>query len=535
MATHEIDWNDKLRDVWYKSFYSLNVNIHKTITEQEKYRKYFVENDSSLTGNEKKFLFNELQRTYDTIRIDNDSEKKQQCNDCQNWHRATQYCEFCIRKYLENDFGNWTSGNGEIDKLIQECQQKTIAPDSVIEWIEYDQFENIELLTEGGCSTIYTATWKDGYYDKWNPERRTLERLGGEKIVLKRLNDSNNNNVRWFQEVTLSFTLDKTSTFLALCYGLSKDPRTQDFILVLWYYDNDLRHFLKENYDSLTLLQKYRIICKVATSLHKIHKQDTIHRDLHSGNILHHAPAFFWYISDLGFSGPVEISSNSFYGNLPYIAPEVICGEIYTPKSDIYSLGIIMWEVITGETPFGDYERNDEHENDDDYEHYLTLYIVKGFRPKIYEYIPNEYVTLMKQCWDANPDNRPDANRVCEKMKSLIKPFYDTQPKDLKSKIKKFFKLKLKKDKNNQEFKNTRVSKNTERKTYRTQNSKIHTFNIPIKPRNATDEEQQEFDSKQFDLEITDEIQQQYLKSIGVDNSKKSCEYEVPGPSNPGS
>ena len=114
MATQEIKWNEKLKGVWDKSLYSMDTNIHKTITEQERYQKDLVENDSSLTENEKKFLFNELQKVYDTFRIHKNSVEKQQCNDCQNWHQATQYCEFCIRKYLENNFRNWTSGNEEI-------------------------------------------------------------------------------------------------------------------------------------------------------------------------------------------------------------------------------------------------------------------------------------------------------------------------------------------------------------------------------------------------------------------------------------
>ncbi|RHZ59651.1 hypothetical protein Glove_362g56 [Diversispora epigaea] len=610
MATQKIKWNEKLRSVRDKSYYTLDINIHKTITEQEKYENDFIENDSSLTENEKKFLLNDLQNMYDALRIGNNSVENQQCNNCLNWHQAIQYCEFCIRKYLENNFGNWTSGNNEIDKLIQECQRKIKKPNVVIEWIEYDQFENIEHLAEGGCATIYTAALKDGCYHKWNSERQILERFGRQKIVLKRLNNSNNNNVHWFKEVTLSFTLDNTSSFLSTCYGLTKDPTTQDYMLVLNYYDNDLRHFLKDNFHSLTLFQKYNIIYKIARNLNRIHSKNIVHRDLHSGNILYNSRNTIWRISDLGLSGPVDKPSNSIYGNLPYIAPEVICGEIYTTKSDIYSVGILMWEVITNETPFDDYEHdleltldivkgcrpkiyeyipheyitlmkqcwdaNSDNRPDaitvckkmeslinvgilmwevitnetpfDDYEHdlELTLDIVKGCRPKIYEYIPHEYITLMKQCWDANSDNRPDAITVCKKMESLIKSLYNEmdkqkenieniQSKNSRSKIKNFFKLKSKKDKNNQVIINTQLSKNTKSKIYRIQNSKVYTFNIPIKPRNATDEEQQEFDSKQLEFEISEEIQQRYLKSVGADNSNKSRddqEFGIAGPSN---
>ncbi|RHZ82886.1 hypothetical protein Glove_103g149 [Diversispora epigaea] len=537
MSNKKIVWNDNLDSVWDKIYYSLDSNIHKTIIQREEYRKNMIQNDSSLTNNEKKFLLDELQILFDLYKVGNNSVESQQCSNCQNWHQATQYCEFCIRKYLENNFRNWKSGNDEIDKLIQKCQQKTVSPRCVIEWINYDQFENIEHLTEGGCATIYTATWKVGSYNKRNSENQILKRLGREKVILKRLNNSNSSNVHWFQEVTLNFTLDNTFESLAACYGLTKDPNTNHYMLVLRFYDNDLRHFIKDNYHSLTLLQNYRIIKDISYRLIQIHKQNIMHRDLHSGNILYDAYTLEWYISDLGLSGPVDKPLNSIYGNLPYVAPEVQCGQIYTTKSDIYSIGILMWEVITGETPYGD------HEHDTD----LAFAIVSGYRPTISENIPLEYATLMKQCWDANPDNRPDVITLNEKMESLIKSLYEEmdkqqeqtiQPKNFKSKIRNFFKSNSTKNKDKQVIKNIQSDENIGSRIYKIQTSKVYTFNFSIQPRNATDEEQQTFDSGQFDFEISEEMEQRYLKSIGTNNFDKSCADEecgITGPSNSGS
>ncbi|RHZ89742.1 hypothetical protein Glove_11g68 [Diversispora epigaea] len=467
MTTQEIVWNEKLKEVWNKTYLSLDLNIYKTITQQEKYLKNMIQNDSSLTQLEKVFLFFELQKTYDSLRIGNNSVEKQQCNNCQNWHQATQYCEFCIRKYLENNFENWTSGNNEIDKLIQECQQKTVSPDCVIEWISYNQFENIEYLTKGGCATVYTAIWKGGCYNKWNSDKQILERFGTQKVILKRLNNSNSNNVHWFQEITLSFTIDNTFLYLAKCFGLTKDPITQDYMLVLLYYDNDLRHFLIDNHHSLSWIQKYNIIYDIINILNNFHSKNIVHRDLNSGNILYNAYNFNWKISDLGFSGPVDKPLNSIYGNLPYIAPEVLCDQIYTTKSDIYSIGVLMWEVATGKTPFGD------HGHDLD----LSLAIVKGYRPKINEDIPHEYLTLMKQCWDANPDNRPDANTIYNKIKLLIKSYYEEMDKQqklakiLKSKIKNIFKSTLTK---NDEITNSQLIKNPNTKKMLLMKNNMH-------------------------------------------------------------
>ncbi|RHZ74589.1 hypothetical protein Glove_220g44 [Diversispora epigaea] len=328
----------------------------------------------------------------------------------------------------ENNFGNWTSGNNEIDKLIQECQQTVATPDYIIEWISYDQFENVKYL-------------------------QILERFGRHEIVLKRLNNSNSNNTHWFQEVTLSFTLDNTSQYLVKCYGLTKNPTNQDYILVLNYHHNDLRHFLKDNYQSLTLLQKYHIIDHIA------YDRTTT-----------------WCISDLGVSGSVNKQLDGIYGNFPF-ASELLCNRNYTTKSDVYDLGIIMWETITGETPFSNHQFNSNSD--------FALAIISGYRPKIYESIPYEYATLMKQCWDANPNSRPD----------------------------------------NYE-KNTII------------NSQSIAFNISAQPRNAT-EEQLAYETKQFDFEIPEEFEQLSLNDVDNSNdsndSQVDQEYGVAGPLNSGS
>jgi hypothetical protein len=79
---------------------------------------------------------------------------------------AISSCENCIRNYLETNFSNWTSGNDSIDDLIQKCQIETIIPSRVIEWIPYGNLQNVNYLTRGGCSEIYSADWVGGGYEE---------------------------------------------------------------------------------------------------------------------------------------------------------------------------------------------------------------------------------------------------------------------------------------------------------------------------------------------------------------------------------
>ncbi|RIA88287.1 kinase-like domain-containing protein [Glomus cerebriforme] len=91
--------------------------------------------------------------------------------------------------------------------------------------------------------------------------------------------------------------------------------------------------------------------------LDAIHNVDFVHRDLHSGNILYEYNGPYidkCKIGDLGLSQPVNntSSNNEIYGVIPYIAPEIFKGSTFSKESDIYSIGMIMWELTTGCKPF---------------------------------------------------------------------------------------------------------------------------------------------------------------------------------------
>ncbi|RGB40841.1 kinase-like domain-containing protein, partial [Rhizophagus diaphanus] len=125
-------------------------------------------------------------------------------------------------------------------------------------------------------------------------------------------------------------------------------------------------------------------------------------------------------ISDFGFCGPADKSLNSVYGNLPYIAPEVLTRKENTFKSDIYSFGMLMWEIASEQTPF----HNCKHD------FYLAMGIVNGLRPRNISGIPSEYKELMKKCLDADPLQRPDIDTLFNEIEKMWKNSY-TEPEFL--------------------------------------------------------------------------------------------------------
>src|SRR6185369_6487485 len=169
------------------------------------------------------------------------------------------------------------------------------------------------------------------------------------------------------------------------CHGITKFPDNGNYAMVIGYKsEGDLRDYLQKNHSKLTLKDRIAILRDLCQSLYYIHKEELIHCDLHSGNMLMEGNRCL--ITDLGMCGPVdEESSSKIYGIISYIAPEVLLQKKQkTKESDIYSVGMIMWEIFAGHPPFDD-RAHDYH---------LILQIGEGLRPPILPEMPDDYVQM---------------------------------------------------------------------------------------------------------------------------------------------
>ena len=136
------------------------------------------------------------------------------------------------------------------------------------------------------------------------------------------------------------------------CHGVTKFPDNGNYVMVLNYRrEGNLRNYLQNNHSKLTLKNRIAILSCLCESLYDIHEKDLIHCDLHSGNML--MQAGICRITDLGLCGPVDDeSSGKIYGIVSYLAPEIFQGNKNTKESDVYSVGMLMWEIFAGHPPF---------------------------------------------------------------------------------------------------------------------------------------------------------------------------------------
>ncbi|RIA87835.1 kinase-like domain-containing protein [Glomus cerebriforme] len=276
----------------------------------------------------------------------------------------------------------------------------------VLEWIPYDKFYDFEYIAKGGFGKVYRTIWIDGYIRYWDDINQNWERPFPEKdVALKSLNNSKNVKLEFINEITSHHKIfgDNYGTIIRL-YGITQDPDTKNYMMVLYYAENgSLRNYLDTNV-KLSWRDKIYHLCDIANGLEQIHANELIHRDLHIGNILY---TYKPMITDMGLCKPADYNAtentkNSTYGVLPYIAPEILRGQNYTKAADIYSFGIIMYEVISGLPPYHDVSHNQN----------LALKICQGLRPRFDIKVPQLFVHLIKRCLDANQLNRPTASEI---------------------------------------------------------------------------------------------------------------------------
>lgn len=150
------------------------------------------------------------------------------------------------------------------------------------------------------------------------------------------------------------------------------------------------------------------ILVGIARGMMILHKKNVIHRDIKPDNILiddDYSPR----ISDFGLSKFFD-PDNSMYqstnniGTLLYAAPEVLKGENYGPKADVYSFGILMYEILTSTKAYKDSIPKAIFK--------FIIDIINGIRPKFTGPIKEGLKNLIERCWSDNVNERPTFSEI---------------------------------------------------------------------------------------------------------------------------
>ena len=201
------------------------------------------------------------------------------------------------------------------------------------------RYRIIRSLGEGGMANVYLA------------HDMVLDRDVSVKLLRLDLRDDPSTKRRFHREAMAATQLN--DPHIVGIYDVGEDHGLQ-YMVMQYVKGTDLKAYIKKHYP-IPLPQVIDIMEQVLSAVATAHAHGIIHRDLKPQNILI-AENKNVKITDFGIAVAVSQDSltqtNTLMGSVHYLSPEQARGSIATKQSDIYSLGIILFELLTGKVPF---------------------------------------------------------------------------------------------------------------------------------------------------------------------------------------
>ena len=123
------------------------------------------------------------------------------CGECNEPGTGNYWCKPCNAKRFTENFKTWTSGNKDIDEFIQHSQLNAVERTKCLEWIPFENFQDVTYITRGGFGKIYSADWPEGYIEYWDIENQKWEKDSDQKVALKSLDNSSDISTDFLNEV----------------------------------------------------------------------------------------------------------------------------------------------------------------------------------------------------------------------------------------------------------------------------------------------------------------------------------------------
>ncbi|KAH6772272.1 kinase superfamily with octicosapeptide/Phox/Bem1p domain-containing protein [Perilla frutescens var. hirtella] len=291
------------------------------------------------------------------------------------------------------------SDNDNVDhSKIELTKAEAEALDRGLQTIRNEDLEEIRELGSGTYGAVYHGKWKGSdvaikrikascFAGRPSERERLIADFWKEALILSSLHHPN----------VVSF------------YGVVRDGPDGSLATVTEFMVNgSLKQFLQKKDRTIDRRKRLIIAMDTAFGMEYLHGKNIVHFDLKCENLLvnmrdPHRPVCKVKQNTL-VSGGVR-------GTLPWMAPELLSGKsnMVTEKIDVYSFGIVMWELLTGDEPYTDM-------------HCASIIggiVNNSLRPQIPMWCDPEWKSLMESCWGCDPAERPSFSEIAQRLRNM--------------------------------------------------------------------------------------------------------------------
>lgn len=273
----------------------------------------------------------------------------------------------------------------------------TPQPHGFVEEIKFHELQCHEVVGKGAFGVVSRAKWR------------------GKEVAVKLIETESERKAFTTELKQLSRVSHPNIVKL---YGACKEPPT--VCLVMEYAEGgSLYNVLhgagpQPTYTAAHAMSWALQCSKGVEYLHGMKPKALIHRDLKPPNLLLIMGGTVLKICDFGTACDIQTHMTNNKGSAAWMAPEVFEGSNYSEKCDVFSWGIIFWEVITRRKPFDEIGGPAFR---------IMWAVHNGTRPPLIRNLPKPLEILMTRCWHGNPAERPSMAEVCRIMTYMFQFF----------------------------------------------------------------------------------------------------------------
>jgi len=244
-------------------------------------------------------------------------------------------------------------------------------------------------------------------------------RYFGTPVAIKRVFDTDEDSLLYLER-EINVLKGMRHPNIVQFIGISKDDARGFHIVTEFVGGGDLRKKLKDPSVPMTWRLKADLAHQIACAVAYLHSRSIIHRDLKSKNLLVDTN---WKIKvcDFGFARTAQKSARpmTICGTGEWMAPEIILGQAYSQKADVFSFGIVMCEIISRKKITTELQRSALDAFGLDVDKFLNL---------VPDDCPMELQSIALECCVFEPDHRPAFKQLIPRLSTVIKSLPRDEP-----------------------------------------------------------------------------------------------------------